>query len=62
MIRPFSYVLHIVFVYDSGFVFVVEVLDLSDKDLIAKLATGVSMVTSLFRFQLGFDWVLQKWS
>jgi large subunit ribosomal protein LP0 len=46
-IRPFSYGLNIVSVYDSGSVFSPEVLDLSEEDLIAKFAMGVSMVTSL---------------
>ncbi|KAL8137834.1 hypothetical protein V2J09_003835 [Rumex salicifolius] len=46
-IRPFSYGLNIVSVYDSGSVFSPEVLNLSEEDLIAKFAMGVSMVTSL---------------
>lgn len=46
-IRPFSYGLEIANVYDNGSVFRPEVLDLTDEDLIAKFATGVSMVTSL---------------
>ncbi|XP_068653898.1 large ribosomal subunit protein uL10 [Aristolochia californica] len=46
-IRPFSYGLVVVSVYDSGSVFSPEVLDLTEDDLIEKFAIGVSMVTSL---------------
>ncbi|THU45622.1 hypothetical protein C4D60_Mb02t19920 [Musa balbisiana] len=46
-IRPFSYGLVILSVYDNGSVFSPEVLDLSEDDLIEKFAAGVSMVTSL---------------
>lgn len=46
-IRPFSYGLVVLSVYDSGSVFSPEVLDLTDEDLISKFASGVSMVTSL---------------
>uniref|UniRef100_A0A803M3Q9 60S acidic ribosomal protein P0 n=1 Tax=Chenopodium quinoa TaxID=63459 RepID=A0A803M3Q9_CHEQI len=46
-IRPFSYGLNIESVYDDGSVFSPEVLDLTEDDLLAKFATGVSMVTSL---------------
>ncbi|XP_073123185.1 large ribosomal subunit protein uL10 [Henckelia pumila] len=46
-IRPFSYGLIIITVYDNGSVFSPEVLDLTEDDLIEKFATGVSMVTSL---------------
>lgn len=46
-IRPFSYGLVVLSVYDNGSVFSPEVLDLTDEDLIAKFAVGVSMVTSL---------------
>jgi large subunit ribosomal protein LP0 len=34
-------------VYDNGSVFSPEVLDLTEDDLVAKFAIGVSMVTSL---------------
>lgn len=46
-IRPFSYGLAIESVYDNGSVFSPEVLDLTEEDLLAKFASGVSMVTSL---------------
>ncbi|EEF36740.1 60S acidic ribosomal protein P0 [Ricinus communis] len=46
-IRPFSYGLVVLTVYDSGSVFSPEVLDLTDDDLVAKFASGVSMVASL---------------
>ncbi|XP_015076213.1 60S acidic ribosomal protein P0 [Solanum pennellii] len=46
-IRPFSYGLVVLSVYDNGSVFSPEVLDLTEDDLIEKFATGVSMVTSL---------------
>ncbi|GER54683.1 60S acidic ribosomal protein P0 [Striga asiatica] len=46
-IRPFSYGLVVLSVYDNGSVFSPEVLDLTDDDLIQKFAAGVSMITSL---------------
>ncbi|PON69043.1 60S acidic ribosomal protein P [Parasponia andersonii] len=46
-IRPFSYGLVVLSVYDNGSVFSPEVLDLTEEDLIEKFASGVSMVTSL---------------
>ncbi|TYI99437.1 hypothetical protein E1A91_A13G017400v1 [Gossypium mustelinum] len=46
-IRPFSYGLVLLSVYDNGSVFSPEVLDLTEEDLIEKFATGVSMVTAL---------------
>ncbi|KAM4093814.1 hypothetical protein ACB094_06G147300 [Castanea mollissima] len=46
-IRPFSYGLVVLQVYDDGSVFNPEVLDLTDEDLIEKFFIGVSMVTSL---------------
>ncbi|XP_020233775.1 60S acidic ribosomal protein P0 [Cajanus cajan] len=46
-IRPFSYGLVVLSVYDNGSVFSPEVLDLTEDDLIEKFAVGVSMVTSL---------------
>ncbi|XP_019192182.1 PREDICTED: 60S acidic ribosomal protein P0-like [Ipomoea nil] len=46
-IRPFSYGLVVLSVYDNGTVFSPEVLDLTEDDLIGKFAMGVSMVTSL---------------
>ncbi|KAK4433259.1 60S acidic ribosomal protein P0 [Sesamum alatum] len=46
-IRPFSYGLVVLSVYDNGSVFSPEVLDLTEDDLIGKFAMGVSMVTSL---------------
>lgn len=46
-IRPFSYGLVVLSVYDNGSVFSPEVLDLTEDDLIEKFAMGVSMVTSL---------------
>ncbi|KAL8263177.1 hypothetical protein R6Q59_024526 [Mikania micrantha] len=46
-IRPFSYGLVVLTVYENGSVFSPEVLDLTEDDLIEKFALGVSMVTSL---------------
>ncbi|XP_024995267.1 60S acidic ribosomal protein P0-like [Cynara cardunculus var. scolymus] len=46
-IRLFSYGLVVLTVYDNGSVFSLEVLDLTEDDLIEKFALGVSMVTSL---------------
>ncbi|GER50980.1 60S acidic ribosomal protein P0 [Striga asiatica] len=46
-IRPFSYGLVVISVYDNGSVFSPEVLDLTEDDLIEKFALGVTMVTSL---------------
>ncbi|KAK3035429.1 hypothetical protein RJ639_032854 [Escallonia herrerae] len=46
-VRPFSYGLVVQFVYDNGSVFSPEVLDLTEDDLVAKFAAGLSMVTSL---------------
>jgi len=46
-IRPFSYGLVVLNVYDNGSVFNPEVLDLTDDDLVEKFACGVAMVTSL---------------
>ncbi|KAK1264591.1 hypothetical protein QJS04_geneDACA011450 [Acorus gramineus] len=46
-IRPFSYGLIVLTVYDNGSTFSPEVLDLTEEDLIERFATGVSMVTSL---------------
>ncbi|KAL2539893.1 60S acidic ribosomal protein P0-1 [Abeliophyllum distichum] len=46
-IRPFSYGLVVLSVYDNGSVFSPDVLDLTEDDLIVKFALGVSMVTSL---------------
>ncbi|KAL6526836.1 Large ribosomal subunit protein uL10z [Orobanche gracilis] len=46
-IRPFSYGLVVLTVYDNGSVFSPEVLDLTEDDLVERFAMGVSMVTSL---------------
>ncbi|CAM6128276.1 unnamed protein product [Calypogeia fissa] len=46
-IRPFSYGLVVVSVYDNGSVFSPEVLDLTEEDLISKFAAGVSNVAAL---------------
>ncbi|CAI8590250.1 unnamed protein product [Vicia faba] len=46
-IKPFSYGLVVLSVYDNGSVFRPEVLGLTDDDLVAKFSIGVSMVTSL---------------
>ncbi|XP_020962959.1 60S acidic ribosomal protein P0 [Arachis ipaensis] len=46
-IRPFSYGLVVLSVYDNGSVFSPEVLDLTEDDLVEKFAIGVSMVTAL---------------
>ena len=46
-IRPFSYGLVVLSVYDNGSVFSPEVLDLTEDDLIEKFVAGVSIATSL---------------
>ncbi|KAG6631272.1 hypothetical protein I3843_13G066300 [Carya illinoinensis] len=46
-IRPFSYGLVVLSVYDNGSVFSPEVLDLTEDDLIEKFVAGVSMVASI---------------
>lgn len=46
-IRPFSYGLVALSVYDNDSVFSPEVLDLTEDDLVDKFAAGVSTVTSL---------------
>ncbi|XP_074280267.1 large ribosomal subunit protein uL10-like [Silene latifolia] len=46
-IRPFSYGLNIESVYDNGSIFSPDVLDLTEEDLLAKFASGLSMVTAL---------------
>ncbi|KAH0637421.1 hypothetical protein KY289_037336 [Solanum tuberosum] len=46
-IRPFSYGLVVISVYDNGSVFSPEVLDLTDEDLVEKFAVGVAMMTTL---------------
>ncbi|XP_022756623.1 60S acidic ribosomal protein P0-like [Durio zibethinus] len=45
-IRPFSYGLIVLSVYDNGSVFSPEVLDLTEDDLIEKFANGLSTVAS----------------
>jgi large subunit ribosomal protein LP0 len=46
-IRPFSYGLVVLSVYDNGSVFSPTVLDLTEDDLVEKFATGITMITSL---------------
>lgn len=46
-IRPFSYGLVVISVYENGSVFSPDVLDLTEDDLVEKFALGVSMLTSL---------------
>lgn len=46
-IRPFSYGLVVLSVYDNGSVFSPEVLDLTEDDLVEKFVSGVAMVTAL---------------
>ncbi|KAL3700578.1 hypothetical protein R1sor_018600 [Riccia sorocarpa] len=46
-IRPFSYGLVVLSVYDNGSVFSPEVLDLTEDDLCAKFASGVANVAAL---------------
>ncbi|KAF2312578.1 hypothetical protein GH714_035129 [Hevea brasiliensis] len=46
-IRPFSYGLIVLSAYDNGSVFSPEVLDLTEDDLVAKFAAGVTMIASL---------------
>ncbi|KAF3433540.1 hypothetical protein FNV43_RR24642 [Rhamnella rubrinervis] len=47
LIRPFSYGLVVLSVYDNGSVFSPQVLDLTEDELVLKFAAGVSMVSSL---------------
>lgn len=46
-IRPFSYGLIILSVYENGSVYCPEVLDLTEEDVAEKFATGLSFVTSI---------------
>jgi large subunit ribosomal protein LP0 len=46
-IRPFSYGLVVVNIYDNGSVFAPEVLDLTEDDLLDKFAAGVSTVAAV---------------
>ncbi|KAG0559974.1 hypothetical protein KC19_10G143600 [Ceratodon purpureus] len=46
-IRPFSYGLVVVNIYDSGSVFAPEVLDLTEDDLLDKFTAGVSTVAAV---------------
>lgn len=46
-IRPFSYGLVVLSVYDNGSVFSPEVLDLSEDDLVEKFAAGINMVAAM---------------
>jgi large subunit ribosomal protein LP0 len=46
-IRPFSYGLVVVNIYDNGSVFAPEVLDLTEDDLLDKFAAGVSAVAAV---------------
>ncbi|GFP82660.1 60S acidic ribosomal protein p0 [Phtheirospermum japonicum] len=46
-IRPFSYGLVVISIYDNRSLFSPEVLDLTEDDLVEKFIMGVSMVTSL---------------
>jgi len=52
-IRPFSYGLQVVNVYDNGSVYDPSVLDLSDEDILNKFRAGVSRIASL-SLELGF--------
>jgi len=46
-IRPFTYGLTVLSVYDNGAVYGPEVLDLKDEDLLARFASGVANVAAL---------------
>jgi len=46
-VRPFSYGLEILSVYDNGSLYDAAVLDLSDADILTKFSTGVRNVTAL---------------
>jgi len=46
-IKPFSYGLSILTVYDEGSIYDVAVLDMSDADIVAKFSAGVSKVAAL---------------
>jgi large subunit ribosomal protein LP0 len=46
-IRPFTYGLNVLSVYDNGSVYGAEVLDLKDSDILAKFAGGIANVAAL---------------
>ena len=46
-IRPFSYGLTVLSVYDAGFVYDPKVLDLTDADLLKSFAEGVQQIAAL---------------
>lgn len=46
-IRPFSYGLVVLSVYDNGSVFSPEVLNLTEDDLVWRFAAGLSMISAL---------------
>jgi len=46
-IRPFTYGLNVLSVYDNGAVYGVEILDLKESDLIARFGQGVANVAAL---------------
>ena len=46
-IRPFSYGLVVVHIYDNGSVFAPEVLDMTEDDLLDKFTAGVSTVAAV---------------
>jgi len=46
-IKPFSYGLSILTVYDEGSIYDVAVLDMSDADIVAKFSAGVSKVAAV---------------
>jgi len=52
-IRPFSYGLQVLHVYDNGHVYSPAVLDLTDSDLLNKFTDGLNRVASL-SLELGF--------
>ncbi len=52
-IKPFSYGLIILHIYDNGFVFDPSVLKLTDKDIIDKFRVGVANLASL-SLELGY--------
>jgi len=52
-IKPFSYGLIVLNVYDNGHVYAPTVLDLTDADLLSKFAEGVNNVASL-SLEIGF--------
>ena len=55
-IKPFSYGLSVQVIYDAGFIYKPDVLDITASDIIAKFAAGASKIASL-SLQIGYPTV-----